>query len=294
MQRKLPPFKALIVFEALSRHGSKSLAARELNVTPAAVSKQLRQLEEWIGEALLEEKGLTPQGRVLAQSLSAGLDTISAGIASLRPPDTGSEVALLAPATLALRWLMPNLPVLGADTSARLILRPTHTGEDWLALPHDIVLRRDSWVPQGYRSEALGVERLTIAVAPSLVADGETPAALVHRLPQLRASTRHGDAERWLRRADASHTLGHPAVEFGHLYIAYEAALAGQGWVLAPLLALTADMARGHLVMPFPDIIIEGPRLALLSRTERHEQEHTAPVRAWLRSQLSVSSSAAA
>lgn len=244
-----------MAFEAVARHGSKVQAARELNVTPAAISKQLRQLEEWIGAVLLDEKSLTRQGRTLAQSLSSGLDIISAGVAVLRPSHAGSELALLAPATLALRWLMPHLPGLGADTAARLLMRPTHTGEDWLSIPHDIVLRRDSWVPQGYRAEALGVERLTIAVAPGLAGPaGEAPSDLIRRVPQLRA------------------------------------ALAGKGWVLAPVLALAADQARGHLVMPFPEMTIEGPRLALLSRAKRSEQENTAPVRAWLCAEFAASS----
>lgn len=287
MRTKLPPMKALMTFEAVARHGDRALAARELNVTPGAVAKQLRQLEDWLMVTLLDEGELTGAGRTLAQSLSAGIDMISAGVAELRPARAADEVALLAPATLALHWLIPRLPHLGAAAEGRILVRPTHTREDWQVMAHDVVLRRDSWVPPGYRAESLGHERLTAAVAPSLAGPpDEVPGEFLRRLPQLRAETRPGDTERWLRAAGADHSLGHPTRSFGHLYIAYEAALAGQGWVLAPTLAVAEDAARGRLVMPFPEISIEGPPLTLLWRAGRAAQVRTDPIRSWLRAEL--------
>lgn len=287
MERKLPPMKALMAFEAVARQGDRAAAARELNVTPGAVSKQLRLLEDWAGVELVGERGLSAAGRSLAQSLSGGLDMISAGIAAARPPRGEAELAVLAPATIALRWLVPRLPTLGAESGARVLVRPTHTGEDWQALAHDVVLRRDGWVPPGYRAEPLAAERLTLAAAPSLVGpSGETPRAFVRRVPQLTAATRPSDAERWLLAADAGDTLGHRSRAFGHLYIACEAALAGEGWVLAPTIAIADDVARGRLATPFPHVTVGGPTIALLSRADRAAQERTAPVRAWLRSEV--------
>ncbi|WP_159351312.1 LysR substrate-binding domain-containing protein [Roseomonas harenae] len=283
MKRQLPPLKALLTFEALARHGDRGAAAGELNITPGALAKAVRMLEDWMGVTLVEGATLTKSGRTLAASLSGGLDSIDAGIAAIRPRSEQPELSVLAPATLALTWLMPQLPGLAADAGAGVIVHATHTGDDWQTLAHDVVIRRDSWVPPGYRSEALTRELLTLAVAPALVGDpAETPAALVGRVPHLRAATRLGDAERWLLEADAGTTLGHPSHSFGHLYVAYQAALRGHGWIVAPTIAIAEDVRHGRLVAPFPNLRVRGAAVALLSRADRASQARTAPLRASL------------
>lgn len=289
MERKLPPMKALLAFEAVARTGERAQAARELNVTPGAIAKQLRLLEAWIGAPLLDPFGLTAQGRTLAQSLSSGLDLIQSGVAALRPDVTAPEIDLLAPATLAVHWLMPRLPGAGAAVA----IRPTHTGEDWQGMPHDLVLRRDSFLPTGYRAEPFGCERLTVGVASGLRGPaGEKPAEFVKRVPRLGAATRPGDTERWLLAAGVPARLGEPIRSYGHLYIAYQAALAGEGWVLAPDLVLADDAARGRLCMPFRDISVEGAALSMIFPATRDVARRTAPVRAWLRTAAGLSQGA--
>ena len=87
MRRSMPPLNALKAFEAAARHLSISLAAQELNVTPAAISHQVRQLEDYIGLPVFERNG---RGLSLTDAGSAGLRDLRAGFASLEhAPDGG-------------------------------------------------------------------------------------------------------------------------------------------------------------------------------------------------------------
>ena len=78
MSRPLPPLNALRAFEAIARHLSFARAAHELHVTPAALSHQIRGLEELLGLALFHRRTraieLTDAGRLLYPGLSAGFE----------------------------------------------------------------------------------------------------------------------------------------------------------------------------------------------------------------------------
>ena len=109
----LPSLSALRVFEAAARHNSFSRAADELHVTHAAVSHQIRLLEDWFGRPLfLREKRsvrLVPDALALAQALSVSLARIEAEAHALRMQTTG-ELTVACIASIATRWLIPALP----------------------------------------------------------------------------------------------------------------------------------------------------------------------------------------
>lgn len=108
----LPPLSALRVFEAAARLCSFSRAADELHVTHAAVSHQIRQLEEWFGRSLFlrEKRGvrLAPEAERLAETLSAGFERIAAETEVLKLR-TKSEITVACIPSIATRWLVPSL-----------------------------------------------------------------------------------------------------------------------------------------------------------------------------------------
>ena len=268
-RERLPPLRMLVAFEALARLGNRAAAAAELNVTLGAIGKQLRALEQWLGTPLFEEDArdppMTVAGRRLAQAVTAGMETIQIGIAEIAGPGAPVELLLLAPTSLAMRWLMPLLPRLEqALPELRMRIQATHTGEDWLARPHDAAIRRDGFLPPGYRSEPLFREDLAAFAAPELL-DRCAPGAVPDGLPLLESNTRLGELDRWLAAAGVT-KLGLPRQAFGHFYITYEAALAGRGLVVAPLLVAAADVAAGRLAVVRPDVIVRGAQVSLISR----------------------------
>ena len=160
----------LACFEALARLGSRQAAAAELNVTEGAVAKQLRALEKWLHTPLFESGGrepaMTAAGRRLAQAMTAGMQIMQLGLDEVaRRRADRRELGILAPATLSMRWLVPRLPRI-EQSGFRVRLHTTHTGEDWLSVPHDAAIRRDGFVPQGYREEFLFKEELGAYLSP--------------------------------------------------------------------------------------------------------------------------------
>ncbi|CAH2602928.1 LysR family transcriptional regulator [Rhodovastum atsumiense] len=288
----LPPLRMIAAFEAVARLGNRAAAAAELNVTTGAITKQLRALEQWLGVRLFEGEWraitpMTPAGRRLAVAVTAGMETIQNGIGEIMVTHLPArELRVLVPASLSVNWLLPLLPQLERDTPGlRLRVQPTHTGDDWLAMPHDAAIRRDGFVPEGYGRELLFQERLTAYVAPSLLAEGFRERAL-EAAPMVESRTRLGDLDRWLAAAGVGR-IGVKRQEFAHFYTAYEAAIAGGGLVVAPTILAAADVAAGRLVAVDAAVTIAGAQHALLTRAHAGEiDHHVAVLAAWLRRQV--------
>ena len=110
--RKIPPLNSVRAFEAVARHKSFSAAADELSVTVAAVSHQVRQLEDGLGHKLLErgrQITLTPIGQTLYPSLRDSFDQIANAFALLGVANHQQSLHVSATRAFAERWLMPRL-----------------------------------------------------------------------------------------------------------------------------------------------------------------------------------------
>lgn len=111
--KALPPLATLLPFEAAARLGSFSKAADELHITQAAVSRQIRALEENIGRPLFIRRNrsvfLNETGQELAQAVQNGLRTISTCSSELRTGTRQNQVILLCQLCEAFHWLMPRL-----------------------------------------------------------------------------------------------------------------------------------------------------------------------------------------
>jgi LysR family glycine cleavage system transcriptional activator len=282
----------LACFEALARLGSRQTAAAELNVTEGAVAKQLRALEQWLNTPLFESGGreaaMTAAGRRLAQAMTAAMETIQLGLDELgeRPVDH-KELRILVPATLSMRWLVPRLPrIEQADSGFRLRVHTTHTGEDWLSLPHDAAIRRVGFLPPGYRQELLFQEELAAYAHPALLV--RIANEKMEDMPLLESRTRPGELDRWLAAGHVRNTNG-TRQSFAHFYTAYEAALAGEGLLIASTLLATEDVRSGRLVVLKPDIKLQGAHHMLLWRKADEAATTLMAVAVWLRREMTVS-----
>jgi LysR family transcriptional regulator, glycine cleavage system transcriptional activator len=283
----------LACFEALARLGSRKTAAAELNVTEGAVAKQLRALEKWLHTPLFESGGrepaMTAAGRRLAQAMTAGMETIQVGLDEVaqRRKDR-RELRILAPAALAMRWLVPRLPRI-EQAGFRVRVHTTHTGEDWLSLPHDAAIRRDGFLPREYRQEFLFQEELVAYVSPTRL-DRIDHHESIKDIPLLESRTRPGELDRWLAAWNVSKASGVRRC-FAHFYIAYEAALAGEGLLVAPTLLAAEDVRHGRLVAFKADVRPHGARNMLLWRKADEEGEEFTMLAAWLRQDTASASS---
>ncbi len=113
MARRLPPLNALRAFEASARHGSFVAAASELRVSAAAVSQQVRRLEQYLDTPLFQRLArgltLTEQGRDYLPELSAGFDLLGESTARVRTKRADGVLTLTTLAAFANGWLLPRM-----------------------------------------------------------------------------------------------------------------------------------------------------------------------------------------
>ena len=108
------PLNALRVFEAVASRLSFAEAAEALHVTPAAVSMQVRTLEEYLQVPLFRRSGrkvaLTPEGEQLLPGIRRGLDELEAALNELRKDRKGGQLNISMLASFLQKWLLPRLP----------------------------------------------------------------------------------------------------------------------------------------------------------------------------------------
>jgi LysR family glycine cleavage system transcriptional activator len=127
---KLPPLNSLRAFAAVASAGSYAGAADHLNVTQAAVSQQVKALENRMGVVLVERVGrsieLTRSGARLARDLEAGFDIISRGVERLHEEVVLRPVQVTMPPAFAVEWLMPRIGEFQrSNPEITLMLNPT-------------------------------------------------------------------------------------------------------------------------------------------------------------------------
>ena len=112
-ESRLPPLNALRAFEAAARHLSFKNAARELHVTPGAVSHHVKQLEESLGiplfRRLTRALELTPEGQALLPKVQEGLRNLAEAVERVRSRGEARTLTVMAPPNFAARWLVPRL-----------------------------------------------------------------------------------------------------------------------------------------------------------------------------------------
>ena len=173
--RDVPSLQALRGFEAAARHGSLSAAARELNVTHAAIAQHVRRLEAHFGCALMMREGagmrVSPEGQALADALVEGFGIVGAAATALlrRHEDRPLRIALTP--SLAANWLMPRIGKLWAEhPGLELELIPSPDVVDLRAQNYDMALRygRGPWT--GVVCERLLDAAHAVVATPGLIA----------------------------------------------------------------------------------------------------------------------------
>ena len=171
---RLPSLTSLRAFEAAARLQSFSLAARELNVTHAAVAQQVRGLEEHLGCELVFRQGrglaLTAEGARLAQAVAEGFRVIGAAVEELVTTAPGSPVRVTLTPAFAAQWLMPRLKSFwSAHPEVPISLHPEKRVVDLRREGIDLGIRFGNGKWPGLEAEFLTAAHYVIVGAPSLL-----------------------------------------------------------------------------------------------------------------------------
>lgn len=280
------PLNALRTFEAAARLRSFKQAAAELNVTPTAVSHQVRSLERHLGVALFERGAggvrITAPGNRLLDAVHGALLDIGQAIDALRPRRSGGTVTVTTTHSFAALWLVPRLGrfyqehpgyEVCIDTTARVI--------DLLQdASVDVAIRYGTGEYPGLLAPAALAESFGVYGAPGLVSAGVKARPVLISV-QWRDSTLYEDVWRlWCEAADLPWLRGRPSMRrYEEEHYALQAAIAGQGLVLASSIIVSDALAQG-LLMPFrPHVTVPGARYTVLCAPGR---ERHPPARAFL------------
>ena len=278
---RLPPLNALRVFEAAARHLSFKEAAAELNITQAAVSHQVKSLEDYLGVDLFRRAGrgvqLTEAARACLPRLREGFDSLAAAVEMIRERGDEAELVITAPPVFTARWLMPRLADF-AKREPKIDVRVVATSKmvDAGALDSPVLIGN-----LDLRSDASGVEihlgagrvsrpprrppvRRDDGGGGEPGADRRRAAAARARRPRApRAAARRRDGDRrrtatpgrsGSRRADVADRVdGSRGPRFSSNILSLEAASQKLGVALALRPLIDADVASGRLVRAVRD-----------------------------------------
>lgn len=174
--RTLPPLGALRAFAALAETGGFTAAGTALNVSHAAISQQVRALEERLGATLVERGGgrrvaLTPEGTRLAAALGEAFRAMRRAVDELTGADAGRPLQVTLTPLFAHAWLMPRLPgFLVENPGVDLLLNPTYDLVELAPGGVDVAIRYGDGAWPGLDAEPFIPVDFAIVGAPSLVA----------------------------------------------------------------------------------------------------------------------------
>jgi len=292
MKRVLPSLTSLQCFEAAVRHMSFTRAARELNVTQSAVSRQIRQLEEYVGRPLFrrvkQRLVLTEPGEAYAVSVRNLLDQAEA--ATLQVMAYGSSGGVLTVASLPTfgsRWLVPRLggfTTRHPDIQLNLVTRVRPF--DFAGTDIDVAIHFGSEVWPGAVCHRLMGEVIVPVAAPSLLESAKLPhharPADVGRFTLLQHVTRPEAWQEWLRASGVESVDGRVGPRFEQFYMVIQAAIAGLGLAVLPRFLIQEELASRKLVVVV-DRPVESESAYYLVHPERKaDLPHVAVFRDWL------------
>jgi LysR family glycine cleavage system transcriptional activator len=293
MARKLPPLNALRAFEAAARNLSFTKAADELNVTQAAISHQVKSLEEHLGLALFRRLNrrlvLTEAGQLYLPVLREAFDSVAAGTARLRQDQESGALHISVLPSLAAKWLLPRMsrfrdrhPEIDVMVSANNKLIDFADGV------FEMAIRYGQGNYPGLRTDLLLRDEVFPVCSPKLL-DGahplKTPEDLKHHTLLHDEISRHDESPDWRNWLQAAGVTGIDVQRgpgFSDSSMVVEAAAAGQGVALGHRWLAAADLESGRVVMPFGPVLPAKFAYYLVSPEALADRRRVRLFREWL------------
>jgi LysR family glycine cleavage system transcriptional activator len=300
--RKLPALSAMKVFEVVGQTRSFTRAAARLNLTQSAVSRQVRNLEEQLGEPLLVRQHhhleLTPAGAALFATLQQACHSVELAVRGIVDKSARNRLRVNVPPTFAKRWLMPRLGRL-RDALPDVEISISTELQDSLAERSllDCAIRFGDGEWPMLNAHILMTERHIAVCAPHLLksAGGDMPAidfsglTFLHVLAS--ADRRYMTWQHWLDAAGLADIDTSGGLEFDLLDMVIEAACNGLGVAVADRFMVSDYLANGSL-MQLSNVEVEGHESYwLVDRAGQADTVNVKGFRQWLFNELSLSDS---
>lgn len=260
MVRRIPPLNPLRIFEAVARTENLSSAARELHVTPSAVSKQLAVLETYLGVELFRRErygvSLTHAGKLYASQVVPSFDTIANATERLMGSSNDGVLVVRTYTTFAAKWLIPRLRSFRDAHPGFDVQIATGTFDvDFDREIADVAIQfgRGDW--SRLNSDLLFLDQIEPVCSPAFFAshapNSKYPESLL-RSCLLVSQYRQGDWEDWLYATALSPAQeGASRMSFATSVLTWQAAIEGLGLAMGQIAFLTSEFSRNALVRPF-------------------------------------------
>jgi LysR family transcriptional regulator, glycine cleavage system transcriptional activator len=263
MLEQFPGLRSLRAFNAAARHLSFTRAADEMGVTPAAISHQIKELEDQIGVALFTRTSrsmvLTREGEILSSAAAESLDTLSRAVKRIKRLENRKVLKVSASPSIAAKWLVPRLDrFLDQAPGAEVRVDVSTTALDFERDDVDIAIRFGQGRYPGLKSDLLFTDKIFPVCSPRIITK-EKPLAQPKDL--LRHTLIHLDYEAqgvvwpnwkmWMLAAGISDFDDKRGLHFGQTSLTVQAAIDGHGVALGDSNLVADDLAEGRLVKPF-------------------------------------------
>ncbi len=258
-----PGLRSLRAFDAAARHLSFTRAADDMNVTPAAISHQIRELEDQIGAALFTRTSrtmrLTREGEILRVAAAESLETLTRSLQRIRKLKNQQQLKVSASPSVGAKWLVPRLErFMAAMPGAEVRLDVSSALMDFDRDDVDIAIRFGKGNYPGLKVDLLFHDHVFPVCSPKLMAGAKplkTPRDLLkHQLIHLDWEAQGlpwPNWRMWMLAAGVTDFDDSSGLHFGQTSLAVQAAIDGLGVALGDSNLVADDLAAGRLVKPF-------------------------------------------
>ncbi|MFD2176751.1 LysR substrate-binding domain-containing protein [Veronia pacifica] len=264
---RLAHLNGIKAFEAAARHLSFVAAAEELNVTPAAVGQQVRQLEDWLGIKLFiratsgqARLTLTEEAKQAYPDIYQGFNLILNGLSKLKSPNFDEKLTVSVSPSIAAKWLLPRI----ADFQLRfpdydLCISTKIETQDYAKESIDIGIRYGNGYWPGYESLFLMDEEIFPVCTPEFAQNYQLKEDSMETLADIpllfdvsvEKNKLYPSWTEWFEKQKLAIPDNHVGLKINSFSEVIESAIRGEGLALARSILVEKDLAEGKLVCPF-------------------------------------------
>ncbi|MFC1236041.1 transcriptional regulator GcvA [Vibrio sp. UBA2437] len=288
MSRRLPPLNSLKVFEAAARHLSFTRAAEELFVTQAAVSHQIKSIEEFLGLKLFRRRNrsllLTEEGQSYFLDIKDIFSAIAEATDKVLERSEKGALTISLPPSFAIQWLVPRLADFNQqEPDIDVRIKAVDSDDNFLTDDVDVAIYygRGSW--PGLRIDKLYQEFLIPLCSPSLLMSTKSLTGLTDlKNHTLLHDTSRKEWKQFVRNnAIEGVNVNHGPI-FSHSTMVLQAAIHGQGVALGNNVLAQPELDAGRLVSPFDEVLLSKNAFYVVCHESQADTGRIATFRDWM------------
>lgn len=260
--RKLPPLHSLRAFEATARLNGVHKAALELCVTHGAVSRQLKQLEAWLGLSLFDRSArnikLNKQGEIYLKSITSALDLIEQSSLNMHQQAPSSAIGISTTHSIASKWLVDKLKLFSSESEIEIWLHLEQACIDFQQTSVDLALRMGNGPWPELHCIALLSDRLIAVASPALISSPLTSSASLTHYKLLHDQDPASQWQRFFTENQLPAIDTSKGMRYSSTDIVLASAADGQGVALVSEQLARSDLAKGKLIRVLPQSVSLG------------------------------------